>query len=123
MKRVLVMLAVAAMAATVWAHCGSCPGDKPEAGKMACCKAGDTAYVCTACNTVAAKAGKCAKCGVEAKAMHVLAMKDGSVTVCPCGAECKCTLKADNPTQCTCGKTVITVKCQATCPSAGAAAK
>ena len=114
MKRLLGIVAVLVLvSAVVWANCGSCPGDKAAA---ACCKGGDAVYVCAQCNTCDAKAGKCAKCGQDLKAMHVLAMKDGTVTLCPCEGGCKCTLKADDATQCSCGKAVVTVKCQGTCP-------
>lgn len=114
MKRILSIVAVVVMGSVMaWANCGSCPGDKAA---TACCKASDTVYVCATCSTCDVKAGKCAKCDQDLKAMHVLAMKDGSVTLCPCESGCKCTLKADDPTQCSCGKAVVTVKCQGSCP-------
>lgn len=122
MKKVLIMLAVVAVAsASAWANCGSCAGDKPAAkgaDKAACCKAGDTVYACAKCSVVDTKAGKCAKCSAELKAMHVLAMKDGAVSLCPCEAGCKCTAKADDATQCSCGKAVVTVQCAQACKAA-----
>jgi len=42
-------------------------------------------------------------------------MKDGAVTLCPCEAACKCTIKADDATQCSCDKAVVTIKCAAAC--------
>jgi hypothetical protein len=115
MKKVLVMVAVLAMAASaVWANCGSCPGDK-AAAQGASCKAGDTVYACEKCVTCDAKAGKCSKCSADLKAMHVLAMKDGAVSLCACGADCKCTVKADDATQCSCGKAVVKLQCGKAC--------
>gem|GEM_PF-1893029 len=61
------------------------------------------------------KAGKCSKCEAALTAMKVLAMKDGAVTLCPCEAACKCTIKADDATQCSCDKAVVTIKCAAAC--------
>ncbi|MEI6210420.1 MAG: hypothetical protein WCR06_02215 [bacterium] len=119
MKLALIMVAVLAMASTTaWANCGSCPGDKPAAKQAACCKAGDTVYACAKCSVVDVKAGKCTKCSTDLSAMHVLAMKDGSVSMCACATGCKCTVKADDATQCSCGKAVVTVKCASACKAA-----
>jgi len=115
MKKSLVMVAVLAMA---WANCGTCASDNDKAAaaaKGACCKAGDSVFACAKCGVVDLKAGKCSKCEAALKAMNVLAMKDGTVTVCPCEAGCKCTIKADDATQCSCGKAVVTIKCPAAC--------
>jgi hypothetical protein len=116
MKTVLVLVAVVVMAsAAAWAGCGSCPGDKPADNKAAvagaACTAGDTVYVCAACKMCDVKAGTCTKCAAELKAMHVLTVKDGVVTLCPCEAGCQCTVKADDATQCSCGKPVVTLQC------------
>ncbi|MBM4143913.1 MAG: hypothetical protein FJ225_10045 [Lentisphaerae bacterium] len=96
------------------ASCGSCAGDT-AADKQgeASCKAGDTVYACLTCSVVNTKAGKCAKCGADMKAMRVLAVKDGKASLCPCEAGCKCTVKADDPKQCSCGKPVTTLDCPA----------
>jgi len=32
-----------------------------------------------------------------------------------CEVGCKCTIKADDATQCSCGKAVVTIKCPAAC--------
>jgi len=117
LKKVTVLAIVMAMASAVaWANCGKCAGDKPAEKKSEeCCKAGDTVYACLACSAVNTKAGKCAKCDTDMKAMHVLAMKDGKVSLCPCEAGCKCTIKADDPKQCSCGKAVTTLDCATAC--------
>ncbi|MEI8241913.1 MAG: hypothetical protein WCI17_01470 [bacterium] len=119
MNKVLIMVAVLAMASpAAWAGCGSCPADKAAVKKESCCKAGDTVYACAKCAVVDVKAGACTKCSADLKAMHVLAIKDGAVTLCPCEAGCKCTIKADDATQCGCGKAVVTIKCASACPAA-----
>ena len=125
MKKSLIMVAVLAMAsATAWANCGTCAatkgacckaGDKAAAATNACCKAGDSVFACAKCSVVDLKAGKCSKCETALKSMNVLAMKDGTVTLCPCEASCKCTVKADDATQCSCGKAVVTIKCPVAC--------
>jgi hypothetical protein len=126
-KQALVMAVAAALvSAPVWAGCGSCPGDKPAAKKAEAgckvaakpsvgCKAGDTVYACSHCAVVDVKAGKCEKCKAELAAMHVLSMKDGKVSLCPCATGCACTLKADDPKQCSCGKAVVTMECAKAC--------
>jgi hypothetical protein len=126
-KQVFMMAVAAVMvSAPVWAGSACCPGDKPaakktdagckvEAGKPAACKAGDTAYACTHCAVVDVKAGKCEKCKAELAAMHVLALKEGKVSLCACAAGCKCTSKADDPKQCSCGKAVVTMECAKAC--------
>ncbi len=120
MKKVIVLAMAMVMAAAVaWAGCGSCPGDKPAeskaTAKIAACKAGDTVYACAACKTCDVKAGKCPKCGADFKAMNVLAAKDAAITLCPCEVGCKCTVKADDATQCSCGKAVVALKCGKAC--------
>jgi len=116
MKKSLIMVAVLAMAsATAWANCGTCAADKTAAAKGACCKAGDSVFACAKCSVVDLKAGKCSKCETALKSMNVLAMKDGTVTLCPCEASCKCTIKADDATQCSCGRAVVTIKCPVAC--------
>jgi hypothetical protein len=52
------------------------------------------------------KAGKCPACGEDMKAMHLLAIKDGSAYCCSCGAECKCEMKAGDMDKCGCGKPI-----------------
>jgi hypothetical protein len=121
LKKAVVIAAVMAMAAAAaWAHCGACPGDKagdkPACKKgEACLKAGDTAYTCLKCSLVNTKAGKCPKCDADMKAAHVLAMDGVKVSLCPCEAGCKCTAKADDPKQCSCGKPVTTLDCATAC--------
>lgn len=120
MKKVLLMIAVLAMASVpvmAGAGCGAatCDSKKDKAAKDACCKAGDTVFACATCGVVDLKAGKCGTCEAALKAMNVLALKDGAVTLCPCGAGCKCTIKADDATQCGCGKAVVTITCPAAC--------
>jgi hypothetical protein len=39
-------------------------------------------------------------------AKKVLSIKDGVAMECACPADCKCTVKADDPTKCSCGKAV-----------------
>lgn len=117
MKKVVVIVAVVvAMAAAAQANCGSCPGDKDAAKKCeTACKAGGTVYACLACGTIAPEAGTCATCKAERKAMHVLAMKDGKISLCPCEAGCKCTVNADDATKCSCGKAAVTLAVPAAC--------
>jgi hypothetical protein len=115
-KSLVLMMAMALASATVWAGEACCKAAaKPATATNACCKAGDTAYSCAHCNVVDLKAGKCAKCEAALKAMNVLALKDGVVTLCPCEAGCKCAIKADDATQCSCGKAVVTIKCPVAC--------
>lgn len=42
-------------------------------------------------------------------APKILAVKDGVAQTCACKADCKCTVKADDPTKCSCGKDVVKV--------------
>lgn len=125
MKKVLTVVAVMAFAtAAAWANCGACcASDKAAAKTEAACKAGDTVYACAACNVCAPKAGACTKCKAELKAMHVLAVKDGTVSLCSCAADCKCTVKADDPKQCSCGKAIVTLNCKDACKAPAAEAK
>jgi len=120
LRKLAVVVAVMAVAsAAAWANCGSCAGDKAaDKAGAACCKAGDTVYACATCGIVNTTAGKCPKCGADMKATHVLAMKDGKVSLCACGAGCKCTIKDEDPKQCTCGKAVITLDCATACMAA-----
>jgi hypothetical protein len=117
LKKAVVMAAVMAMAvAAAWAGCGTCPGDKATSKKgEACLKAGDTAYACLKCSLVHTKAGTCPKCNADMKATHVLAMDGVKVSLCPCEAGCKCTVNADDPKQCSCGKPVTTLDCATAC--------
>ncbi|MEI6149167.1 MAG: hypothetical protein WCS01_08750 [bacterium] len=148
-----VMMAVGVLVASAMvsmANCGSCPGDKAAAGGKAkmeckdirprihkhspCGAAGGKAkmeckdmaiYACAKCKTVADEAGKCSKCSADLAKMHVLACKDGQATLCACAGDCKCTVKADDATKCSCGKDVVTVsvastKCGAACKAAAA---
>lgn len=100
------------MAASAFANCGSCPGDKPaaEAKKPAkACSKNVDFFVCAKDKTVANAAGKCATCGAELAKMHCLSCKDGEASLCPCGADCKCTANAEDPAKCSCGKDVVKV--------------
>ena len=36
----------------------------------------------------------------------VLSIKDGKAVSCACAADCKCTVSADNPAKCSCGKDI-----------------
>jgi hypothetical protein len=129
-KQAFVLVVAAVMlSAPVWACCGSCPGDKPAAKKAAAggqaevkpaagCKAGDTVYACQGCQAVDVKVGKCGKCKTDLSAMHVLALKEGKVSLCACAAGCKCAIKADDPKQCSCGKAVVTMECAKACQAA-----
>jgi hypothetical protein len=113
----VVVLAMASATAMAAADCGAttCAADKGAAVKDACCKAGDSVFACAKCSVVDLKAGKCAKCEAALKAMNVLTMKNGAATLCPCEAGCKCTIKADDAAQCSCGKAVVTIKCPVAC--------
>lgn len=106
---VLVVCGVLLSASAVLANCGSCPGDKAAAVQKDACAKDAAVFACTACKTVAADAGKCAKCNTDLVKMRVLACKDGSATLCPCGGDCKCTVNADDTAKCSCGKDVLTV--------------
>jgi hypothetical protein len=109
---VAMVMTVAAISALAGAKCA----DKCDAKAAdACCKAGDTVYACTHCSVVDVKAGKCSKCKADLAASHVLAMKDDKVSLCSCEAGCKCTVKADDPKQCSCGKAVTTLDCATAC--------
>ena len=48
---------------------------------------------------------------------HVLVIKGDSASVCPCAADCKCTLKEGDDTKCSCGKDVkkVSVKGKFVC--------
>ena len=81
--------------------------DAPAVKAAAC-------YVCADCKTMSMQAGKCAKCGKDMAAMHVLSTQDGKVTCCACGADCKCKMDAADATKCGCGKAVVTVTLPAT---------
>jgi hypothetical protein len=106
---------VVAMVMTVAAISALAEEKAAEKKADACCKAGDTVYACTHCSVVDVKAGKCSKCKADLAATHVLAMKDDKVSFCSCEASCKCTVKADDPKQCSCGKAVTTLDCATSC--------
>ena len=57
----------------------------------------------------AAKKPAAPACQKDVAAMHCLSIKDGVATCCACGAACKCTVSADNPAKCSCGKDVVKV--------------
>jgi hypothetical protein len=114
----VVVSVVAASAVTVLANCGTCSGDKAAgtdaAAVKVCCK--DTGmFVCATDKTVSMKAGKCSKCGTDMAKMNVLAVKDGMASLCACEPGCKCTVKADDATKCSCGKDVVTLDVKAAC--------
>ncbi len=126
-KLIMTVVAVLVSSAVVaMANCGSCPGDKAAAsGKAAMACKGMALYACATCKTVAQEAGKCSKCSADLTKMHVLACKDGSASLCACAVDCKCTIKADDATKCSCGKDVVTVsvkdlKCGAACKAPAA---
>ena len=79
-------------------------------------------FICTDCNTMALKAGKCAKCQKEMAERHVLGVKDGNALLCDCGATCKCDASNMKDGKCGCGKEVrkVSVKgmyiCADGCP-------
>lgn len=64
-------------------------------------------FICTDCNTMALKAGKCAKCQKEMAERHVLGVKDGNAMLCACGATCKCNAAGMKDGKCGCGKEVM----------------
>ena len=108
-----------ASAVAVLANCGACEGAKkaPAAGDAtACCKAAGI-YACAHCKTASMKAEKCSKCSADMAKMNVLSVKDGVAVLCPCAGDCKCTIKADDATKCSCGKDVLTVDVKAACKS------
>lgn len=69
-------------------------------------------YVCTNCETMALKAGKCEKCGKEMVQKHLLGVKDGKAMLCNCSAGCKCDAKGMKDGKCACGKAVKMVSCK-----------
>jgi len=86
-------------AAAVWA-------DEQVAAKAstdttkACCAANSSGTVCDK--------GTGTMSSPDTKAMHLLAIKDGTALYCACGADCKCTMK-DGATKCGCGKDIVKV--------------
>ena len=83
------------------------PAAMPAAEKKV--DAAKAVYVCPDCHTMAMAEGKCSKCGMEMKQMHLLGVKDGKVTVCACGADCKCDATTVKDGKCSCGKEVMTM--------------
>jgi hypothetical protein len=78
-------------------------------------------------------AAKCAgACCPKDTSMHVVAIKDGQASCCACKAACKCTMKADDPAKCSCGKDLkkcdlkgkfVCTKCNVIADQAGKCAK
>jgi hypothetical protein len=111
MKKVLVGVAVAVLGFAVIGYAEEAAAPSSPAVKGACCAtAGAPAvcHVCEKCQTCEKAAGKCPKCQGELKAMHVLAVKDGTCILCACAADCKCTLSEDGA-KCSCGKDVVKI--------------
>ena len=80
--------------------------DKPEKDVKA---AANGVYLCAHCKVLAVAPGKCAMCGADMTATHVLAVKDGMAYCCGCGADCKCKPTDDTMTKCSCGKEIVKV--------------
>lgn len=120
-KTVVMAVVLAVTAGSVWAgeQCAvgapCAAGGKAAEKQGACCKAGDTVYTCAHCGVVDVKAGACPKCKADLAAVHVLAMTGDKVSICGCEAACKCTIKGDDPKQCSCGKAVTTLNCATAC--------
>ncbi len=76
----------------------------------------NSCYVCEKCGVASLKPGKCEKCGAELKGMHILGAK-ATVSCCSCGVDCKCELKNEDATTCSCGKPIV--KAEIKCPHAG----
>ena len=113
----IVAAAVTLVWSTVCTNSGTCRADMTALVKqVSCCIAGDSMHACTKCGVLTAKDGQCATCGTALKSMHLLSMKDGVATVCPCEAGCTCKANPGDPTKCGCGKPVMTMKCAASCP-------
>lgn len=113
MRKVMAIVVGLVLVSSVatFAACGSCIGDKSAVGSTnkACCKVmGTGVYVCPMDKIVAKESGKCAKCGMALVKMHVLSCVDGMVTLCPCKAKCKCTIK-DGDAKCSCGNDVVKI--------------
>lgn len=100
MKKILVGLCVLACLAMSASVVRAEDMDKPAAaaGKTMTC------YTCDKCHTLSMQAGKCAMCGAEMTQTHVVAIKDGNAYCCSCEAGCKCEMKGDDMTKCSCGK-------------------
>ena len=93
MRKIGMLVLAAVMACAMVAIADEAAAPKPEA----------KAAGCPACT----KDAKCAKCAGDISKMHVLAVKDGVATLCGCASDCKCTVKADDATKCSCGKDIV----------------
>ena len=105
MKRLLVGLCVLACWGMTATLVRAADMDKPAAAAAKTM----TCYTCDKCHTMAMQAGKCATCGAEMTQTHVLSVKDGMAACCSCGADCKCEVKGDDMSKCSCGKAVMKV--------------
>ena len=107
------VLSLMAVAVAFSSGCCSCKkgtgADKPMGTSMAApMHTAPTCYACPMCHELALEPGKCPKCGADMAAMRVLAVKDGTASLCACGADCKCTMPAEG-LKCSCGKDITTV--------------
>jgi hypothetical protein len=121
MKKVLLVLVGMALvcAATGYAQDEAKPAapaapaavETPQATPATAEKAVTTVYTCDKCHTVAMKAGECPMCKQAMKAMNVLSVntKDGTAMCCACHAGCKCTMKDDDNSKCSCGKDIAKI--------------
>ena len=93
------------------------PSDKPPMEKKAAMT--EQVYVCTHCDTLAFKAGKCKKCGMDLQQKHLLGTKDGQAILCACPSGCKCDAKGAKEGKCACGTDVAKVSCKGlyACPN------
>ena len=114
MKWMIASLAAAVMV-SMTALAGECC---PKAQEKAGCKKAQATVTCDKANTAA--------CPLAAADKKVLKIQDGNALTCACAADCKCEIKADDATKCSCGKDVVKValpaKAAGTCPMKAAAA-
>jgi hypothetical protein len=109
MRKVVLAAVLAAVGFVVVAQAEEAAVKTPAATTEAPAVKAAVMYVCADCKIGATEAGKCAKCGKDMVAMHVLDTKDGKVMCCACGADCKCKVDEKDATKCGCGKAVVTV--------------
>ena len=127
MKKTTLAVILGAMMA--WATAGVCedqPGAAAAPEKQAA--VAQAVYVCPDCHTMAMAAGKCTKCGMDMKPMHMLGMKEGKcgcgkdvttmavpagMYVCACADGKCCSAISDKPGKCACGKDMKKVEAPA----------
>ncbi len=68
-----------------------------------------SAFVCSHCNSLGMKAGKCGTCKNAMEEKHVLGVKDGKAMLCSCASTCTCNAKEMKDGKCGCEKKVKTV--------------